>query len=494
MTAVAPPSTPPTPQAAWPAVSSRRLVMRGVVRRAVAAARSAESALWAPPRWVARWPKASVALVGLVTATTPVTLREVAGVVVSYGCAAGVGYFRRGTARERAVILLDVSKFRKRKTWIRRLWVTVMTDAGLVKSSVNGGPAKRLPRILRIAQTPLGVAVLADAAPVSAGAAEFRAKANVLRQGFRCRDVKITAEGHSVRLDLRWEDPFKTVINFSSLTPSTKPPHATIGLDEDGEPVEKDLRLPNLIVGAKGSGKSSEIWTTLAALLAARIPFRLRVFDPKGGQEFAELEDAAWYYERNPTHWPLFLERAGRAMGARQAALRAEGVRDLTRFTDQYPLDVMIIDELLTALAFGAGTAKVKMDSRQIKASDAFMVYLSTCRSAGFTVLALSQLGQKEVIGPVRGLFDYATCLRVGQTEAELVDIMLGSGAHKAYPAQDLSPARSAAGIGFMRAEQGVVKYRAAYLTDAERHRVVRGVAALTARLRAASTAEESTS
>lgn len=440
-----------------------------------------------PARWVVRRPGLSAALAAAVVATSPVTFRHVTAVVVGYGFVSGYGHIRGATHPAGELSLPDVAIFRKRTRALRRRWVTVMTDTGLVKAPVNGGQAKRMPKIRKVVPTPLGLAVFVDGSPVSAGPADFREKADKLRHGFRCRDIKITNAGpNTVRLDLRWDDPFRQPIRFADLPPAKRLLHITVGLDEDGQPVSKDLRLPNLIVGAKGSGKSNEVWTVLAALVKAGIPFRLRMFDPKGGQEFTELEDAAWQYERNPGRWSTFLEGAHRALAARQADLRRRKVRDLTRFTDECPLDVMVIDELLSALAFGAGSQKVKVDGKQIKSDDAFMVYLATCRSAGHTVLALSQLGQKEIIGPVRGQFDYATCLRVGQTEKELVDIMLGVGASKAFPAHELSTARGDAGIGYMRTETGVSKYRAARLSDTERANLVEAVRKMTVRLRAA--------
>jgi len=477
------PGVSPTP----PSAGRRKPSAAGRLRAGIGrAAGKVELVGRYPARIVVRWPKTSAALTAAVVAATPATLSEVAGVVCTYGLASGVSHFLGGGSPAGEPSLQDVAKYRKRRRLVRRRWVTVMTDAGLAKAATDGGQVKRLPKARRIRRTALGVSVTVDGSPVSAGPAAFRAHADKLQHGFRCREVKIYPAGSMIRLDLQWENPFKHTINFDDL-PTSKPrstTHVGIGLNSDGDVVAKDLRLPNLIVGAKGSGKSSELWAILYALVKAGIPFRLRVFDPKGGQEFVELEQVAWYYERNPTHWASFIERAGRAMSARQVSLRAQGIRDLKQFTDEHPLDIMLIDELLTALAFGAGTAKVKMDGQSIKAEQALMVYLSTCRSAGFTVLALSQLGEKNVIGPIRGLFDYATCLRVGQTETELVDMILGNGASKAYPAHELSPTRDTAGIGWMRTEKGVEKYRAAYLTDHQRRQLVRDIGAMTARLR----------
>lgn len=443
-----------------------------------------ETVAWTAARAIVRYPKSATLLGAALPLVSPVTFREITAVFLAGSSVVGIGSLGGAGLPEGRPSLTEIAKFRQRKARVRRRWVTVMADAGLAKAGVNGSADKRRPRLLRVTAEPLGVSVLVDGSRVSAGPDTFVSKVDVLRNGFRCRDVKVVPAGHNVRLRLRFDDPFTRTINFNELPRSTRPLHVTVGFDEDGEAVEKDLRLPLLMVGSSGSGKSSESWTVLRGLLESGTPFRLRVFDPKGGQEYTDLEGCAWEYERNPTRWTEFLEHAHRALGARQAALRAKGLRKVETFDEEFPLDIMLIDELITALAFGGSRKKVKVGGSSISAEDAFMTYLSTVRSAGFTVLASSQLAQKEVIGKVRGLFGYVTCLRVGPTEKELVDILLGNGASKAYPAHLLPQDERHAGIGYASLPRGVTKYRSAFLTDRERHQVAKGVAAWTRKLR----------
>ncbi|WP_422744387.1 FtsK/SpoIIIE domain-containing protein [Micromonospora sp. WMMD754] len=339
-----------------------------------------------------------------------------------------------------------------------------------------------MPKRVRVRATPLGVTIKVYAGGVSLSAADVRGKADKLRSGFGCRDVKVTDTGGGFHLwTLTFDDPFRRIIRLAGLPAPTKRLSVVVGLDEDGQAIEKDMRLPNLIVGMQGAGKSSEVWATLHGLQEAGIPHRVRVFDPKGGQEFGELEDSAYYYERNPTKWPQFLEHAIRAMEVRQAMLRKAGLRK-NPFTWENPLDLMVIDELLTVLAMSTSSAKVRIDGSQVKASDAFLVFLSTARAAGFGVLACSQLSQKSTIGDVRDLFGYVTCLRV--TSDEIVNTILGPGSSKLYPAHELPKTEETAGIGFFATETGIRKYRAAYPTDAERRRVVRRMKADTERFR----------
>jgi hypothetical protein len=250
-----------------------------------------------------------------------------------------------------------------------------------------------------------------------------------------------------------------------------------IGWDEEHRGLEKSLYLPSLLVGAPGSGKSTEVWTTLRALRLAGIPFRLRVFDPKGGLELGDLAEAAFRYESLPNRWPQFLQAACEALKVRQEIMRkmsmnqGRSVRKIVEPTEEFPLDLMLIDELVTVLAFSRGQeAKVRIWGNEMSAKEAFTVYLSQIRASLASCIALSQLGEKQILGPARGMFPYISCLRVGPTEKELVDILLGQGAHNAYPAHELDANDpNMAGRGWVRTKEGVIMYRAAFMDDGER-------------------------
>lgn len=257
--------------------------------------------------------------------------------------------------------------------------------------------------------------------------------------------------------------------------------------------MEKSLFLPSLIVGAPGSGKSTEVWTTLRALREAGIPFRLRVFDPKGGLELGDLAEAAFRYESLPNRWPAFLQAACEALKVRQEIMRkmstnqGRTVRKIAEPTEEFPLDLMLIDELVTVLAFSRGQdAKVRIWGNEMSAKEAFTVYLSQIRASLASCIALSQLGEKQILGPARGMFPYISCLRVGPTEKELVDILLGQGAHNAYPAHELDANDpNMAGRGWVRTKEGVIMYRAAFMDDAARAAEAKQIAQSTAKYRA---------
>lgn len=267
------------------------------------------------------------------------------------------------------------------------------------------------------------------------------------------------------------------------------------GVDEDGLGREIDPRLSTLLVGASGSGKSSELWAFLRGLREAGIPFRLRVFDPKGGTEMRELEPVAYQYERLPNKWPEFIGRAARALEHRQHAMRELGIRTADLYDERFPLDVMVIDELMTVLTMSSGEMTMFGDP-QVKVRDALPTYLSQIRSANAMVFALSQSAEKGVLETARDLFTYVSCLRVPPQAKTTIDMLFGAGAHNAYPANELVPATKAAandaGIGWCRTEkEGVVMYRGGWMDDADRAVEATMIGEATARWRSGGDAEK---
>lgn len=430
--------------------------------------------VWWPTTVAVRWPARVIAGAVALVALTPVTAGDVTGAVIAVCAVLTQG----GETRVRVSTLPELSRIRRRIAMIRRRWTGAMADAGLTKPGANG--AKRSPRIRSAKPTPVGVRLTVASGHVGLSTSAFASKAENLKSSFRALDLDVTP-GHragTTIIDVVYSDPFRHRIDPALLPAPSHPLMAVVGLDRFGQVVEKDMRLPHLVVGMQGAGKSSEVWQILRSLVDAGVPFRLRVFDPKGGQEFADMEEAAYYYERNPTQWGHFLEAAFRALEARQAALRDAGLRK-NDFTVENPLDVLVIDELLTVMALSDSKTKISVFGKMVGLDKALMVYLSTARSAGFTVIACSQLSQKTAMGDIRDLFAYVTCLRV--MSDDIVRSVLGD--PKLYPAHELPRDEASAGIGYMGTERGVVKYRSAYNDERSRARIARDVATMSVRL-----------
>lgn len=395
----------------------------------------------------------------------------------------------RGTL---ASSLLNTIKFAARRTRIRLTWRAAMNRAKLFEvehlataapgASLQGG--RKYPRLKRwgrcmIERTPCGMILTVDGSRIGADSDAFTAaQALVLSSKWRTVDYGVERHPrwpHMTRLRLLYVDPFAGLIRPSDLLTTTpKPGRVRVGKDSDGKVVQKDIRLAHLLVGGLGSGKSSECWQILGELIRLEIPFRVRVYDPKGGMEFSDLNGRAYRYESNPTAWCDFLTEALAALAQRQQAMQDAGVGRKWKPGDpRFPLDVMVIDELVTVIAMMAGAKNtVKINGKDVQAIKAFLVYLSQIRAAGFTVVACTQLSQKEAIGLLRDLFAYITCLRVGSDE--MVKTVLGDS--KLYPAHLIPPGDDHAGIGYMSTDRGPLKYRSAYNDDDERAAMARTI------------------
>lgn len=393
-------------------------------------------------------------------------------------------------ALTRASSLTNLLKLAYRRTRIRLVWTSAMMRAKLFEiehiadmhslRSTPGG--KKVPKLYRwgrkrIRVTRTGLVLTVDGSRIGAGPSAFEGEqAPILCAKWQARDLIVSAHPRwpwLTQLRVIFVDPFAEVIRPSGLPHPPKLGLVVVGKDSDHEPVIKDVRLSHLVAGSPGAGKSSECWMVLWSLVKQGLPFRTRVYDPKGGQEFFDMADKAYRYEANPTKWCEFLEEALSAMAAQQAALKAAGIRKWLPGDERFPLDVMIIDELVTVIAMMAGAEnKVTINGKKVPAIKAFQVYLSQGRAAGFTVIACTQLAQKEAIGVVRDLFAYVTCLRVGSDD--MVRTILGD--PKLYPAHQIPPGDEHAGVGYMSTDRGPLKYRSAYLEDDERATVAEAI------------------
>jgi DNA segregation ATPase FtsK/SpoIIIE, S-DNA-T family len=341
--------------------------------------------------------------------------------------------------------------------------------------------------------TPYGVAMTVHTAVSGLTPEQLDERLRGVRERLYVRGSRVQpAQPGFARVELQHSDPLTHPLAVRDLPPPLPGRYGwvVVGLDEDGAGMEKELRLPLLVAGAQGAGKSTETRTITLQLIRYDIPFRLRVFDPKGGQEFGDLEPYAYAYERNPLRWPAFLGTTLGALSGRQRWLREHGIRELVQFTDENPLDILIIDELLPLGARRNDEVKFRdSDGREIKlkAQDAFELFLSQGRSAGFTCIALTQAAQKAVIGPaVMDLFANRTCLRVASDDQVNV-VMNSASAAKLWPAHRLPADRAHAGIGYGYAgARGVVKYRAAMPDAREIAELHRGLRAMTDRARSA--------
>lgn len=193
-----------------------------------------------------------------------------------------------------------------------------------------------------------------------------------------------------------------------------------------------------LIGGESGSGKSNMVWKILKGLNEYNIPYRLHVIDPAGGVELQDLENSPFLvnYVDRANKADRLIARVRDDMDARLSYMRANKSRKHTP-TTTYPLNVLIIDELLlltTQLRQGVASPLGEL--------------LAVGRKAGFIVIACTQLGQVDTIGRIRDLFPQRICFAV--RTSDMADAILGT-----YATRDGAEAHllSRPGEGYVFAE-----------------------------------------
>lgn len=355
---------------------------------------------------------------------------------------------------------------------LRHGWPPEMHRLGLTahRRRRDGQTVTLTPQLARTTLTPWGVHTRVDLHRLGMTVPDLAQHRERFESVFLA-SCKIAKRGHGLaQVEFRHTDPLSRPVSVDMLPAPRRLLHVVTRLAEDGTGVEQDVVLPRLVIGGQGAGKSTELAVFLWALQQAGIPFRLRVFDPKGGMELGWLRQVVHRYESRPHAWGEFIGEAVAAMQSRQRSLAARGWQKLSRFTDREPLDIVVVDELLTVVSQRRAKVQLK-GGPEMSAGDAWELYLSQGRAAGYTAVGLTQLGQKELLGNARALFPHLTVLRLPPSEAEIVERLLGPG----YAAHEIPAGPRFAGVGFTRTPEGtVVRSRGAMLTDAERDEVVR--------------------
>jgi len=250
-----------------------------------------------------------------------------------------------------------------------------------------------------------------------------------------------------------------------------------IGVGEDGSPVHLDLKEAaeegmgphGLIVGATGSGKSELLRTLVTGLAVTHAPEDLSfvLVDYKGGATFAEVAALPHVagmitnLERDLTlvdrmHEALFgeLERRQRLL---QEAGYFDRVRDYQAHRREHPDDglpplpslLVVVDE------FG------ELLTSRPDFLDLFVSIGRTGRSLGIHLLLATQRLDEGRIRGLEGHLRYRICLRTFSPEESLVAL----GTRDAFELPPLP------GLGYLKVDAGMQRFKAALATRAFRER-----------------------
>jgi hypothetical protein len=398
-----------------------------------------------------------------------------------------------GTA---ALTLARRVQFGIRRSYLHRRAHPIMLNAGLKKPTTSNlalhGPSQHEtpPVIKRLTrQTKYGMTLVFDGSKQGYDDWDFDKVAHTLKSKFSgtllkgrikllgsCKDLFIEPDKrveHFIRCELIYIDPFKQVITTGMLPPPSAPDRVVIGLDERGRPVEKNFKLPQLIAGEAGSGKSTEFRMQLLGLVRSGLPFITLVFDPKK-QEYADIKDKAWYYQ-NDNNIDKFLTKCLEVLAVRQRQLAELGLANCPDNDPRFPYIIIPIDELITALAgMDKKVRNIEFGGAKYHAEGAFMVLLSTGRAAKVIPIAGTQLLQKAILEVLRDLFPYKSFLRQPSIESTRIAFP-GENQARMYPAHEL-PREGSEGIAWMEIEGKITKYRGALPSPAEREEVAEGI------------------
>jgi S-DNA-T family DNA segregation ATPase FtsK/SpoIIIE len=268
-------------------------------------------------------------------------------------------------------------------------------------------------------------------------------------------EVKVNnSEPFRAYISIIWGDPTSRILypeDIIQARPQNKE-SVTFGLDADHRPVNLSLTTSTLIIGESESGKSNCLWAVLNGMNEKQIHYRLWVADPAGGVELSELENSPFkeHYVQRFSDIELMISSMHEAMLTRLNALKEAGRRKNPN-NEEYPLNVLVVDELLTLPNYDQ-----RSDFGQI---------LSAGRKAGFIVIALSQLSQIDALGRMRDLFPQRLCHAT--KNREMTDAALGTGAEQSGANCSRIP-KSTPGVGYFFSLDSRVytRFRTPLITD----------------------------
>jgi len=364
------------------------------------------------------------------------------------------GWWRERTVRKRWQHVMYQHKIHGRgdTTQVPRLVNTQPTNSGFVGDVITGGIALNAAKLTKL-ETDFASGFFVDRVaikPLSPSMATIRFDwGQHLRQKFRLHDLPEVRQ------------------------PFDKPALVRFAVQEDGQAATLVSSLSTLVGGLSGAGKSSTIWAIIAGY-AEVVPLRLRIIDPSG----VEFANAKKYVGQGLIHDYVsdskqpgarkledFWADLERDFNRRMSRVEESGAR-WHKPTPQEPLDLVVIDEILPLVG------QLKKDPTEHIAGR--VLFLG--RKGAFALIAASQVGQKETIGPIRDLFPQRLCHRTGNRY--MTEAFLGDGAEAdGASCSSLSVERDQGVLYIARAgESGYTAARSAWVSDSDTDQISRGL------------------
>jgi S-DNA-T family DNA segregation ATPase FtsK/SpoIIIE len=431
-------------------------------------------------RWLVRHPQFVAAPVTV--ATSLIDLGPVTTGGIAAGLAlGGVGWMR---AHPQSFHRHAAPRLRSgHRRWIRyhgRRWQDLCLSCDLFKENKRTGE-QRFPRVLRVSSpTPSIDRVMVKLAP-GQSLRTWTDRQDEIAVMCNAEAVGITrVKPQVIALTIVRGDPFDHRVLAAEIPDDADAVNLRaieFGETEYGDTWTEPIQGNNILVsGGIGSGKSSFIWNPLRGMGPMIRDGLVRVWmcDLKGGQETSQARRLFYRWadhveEPEEDENGEVAEYAGEAaldvvrafrdeMTATQRDLASRGVRKVEISRD-YPLNVLMIDELAMATALSSRSATNELNKLLAE-------IMTQNRSTGFPVLAYVQEPTKDIV-PIRGLFTRRICLAC--TAASYVDMTLGDDMRQRGALADEIPLdEDHAGIGFRvdQRSRNPIRVRGGFNTD----------------------------
>lgn len=416
--------------------------------------------------WLARHPGAlaAPAAVGYGLAELgPVGLGSAVGGVA----ASMTAWYRWHPATFDRLVLPHLRSWRRRwlsRAYLGRWWQDTMISCGLVVEDPRRPGEGRIPRVLRVrAHTPT-VETVTVKIHKGQSLRQFIDRVPELTEALGAERVSIMRVRPLVlALIVQRSEPFGETIPSPAMPGDSDAVDLSsiyLGDTEYGTDWTASLVSSHwLTAGATGSGKGSFTWGCLRAIapLIRDGLVRPYVCDPKQ-VELAPAADAFYRYGGDGVASAEVIEEFLQDQRDTQARLKDAGLRKAP-VSREYPLNILIMDELAEILAYG--DRELTRNNRQ-----ALALIGSQGRATGHVMHGSVQEPSKEVVS-ARELFTHRLCLRV--TAENQVDMVLGDKARERGALADEIPAvPDTAGIGFVIRQRTRVpmRVRLAYSND----------------------------
>jgi hypothetical protein len=311
------------------------------------------------------------------------------------------------------------------RTQVERDWPGTARAAGLVHPDDREVVAPLLGPVTE--PTEGALELLVGLRPVVRAPEDVRAAGETLRRRMGAQVVRVRPGDESgmdtARVRAYRRHPMRVPVSWRDLEPLGDPSGEwlPVGLDEWGGPARIRWRMPLLITGAQDSGKTALIRAAIAGATVQSIPVRWWIWDNRA--DYRQLAGVAHRYASTWTQALAMLREldAGLDSLIGSSPDLDSGYERTPRLSS--PADVLIVGELLTALAGpgGRSSGQVQADVQRLLARRA-----RDGRALAHGTFATAQVSTKDEI-PMRDLFPQRACCRV-ESES-LVDPALGSGA-----------------------------------------------------------------